>query len=58
MSMQVDRKPYPCSVCDYIFTLALSLIGGLAMWYCEVPWWLIVVVAHYQTAGWFLETRK
>jgi hypothetical protein len=60
MSLMRDlsSKTYPCPVCDYIFTLALSVVDGWIMWLCDVPWWLIVVIVHFQTAQWFLETRK
>jgi hypothetical protein len=51
-------KAYPCSWCDYLFTLTLSLIyGGMFYWY-NWPWWGLVVVVHWQTAGWFLKTRS
>jgi hypothetical protein len=51
-------ESYPCPVCDYIFTLAVSFAYASLLWWCGIPWWFIVAVVHWQTSQWFLETRK
>lgn len=50
-------RKHPCSLCDRVLTLLISMgaIGAVVL--IPPPWWLSVFITNMFTAGWFIETR-
>lgn len=53
----VDHE-YPCSWCDYVFTLIMVAALTAALSYFDASMWVIVFVVHAFTCRWFFDTRN
>lgn len=51
-------KRYPCDWCDIGYVTIMLVVAVGLMSACDFPLWVAMIMAHINTCGWFLSTRK